>query len=61
MQKMNERARQLDMANTHFTNACGLHDPDHVSTAHDLALLLDAALANPTFRQIFTTGTTRPL
>ncbi len=55
VQKMNERARQLDMANTHFTNACGLHDPDHVSTAHDLALLLDAALANPTFRQIFTT------
>lgn len=32
----------------------GLHDGGHYSTAWDIAQLLDAALDNPTFREIFT-------
>lgn len=37
--RMNDRADRLGMKNTHFTNAPGLPDPDHYSTARDLALL----------------------
>lgn len=36
---MNVRAKQLGMNNTHFTNASGWPDPNHYSTAHDLAML----------------------
>lgn len=36
---MNQYAKKLGMKNSHFTNAPGLPDPDHYSTAHDLALL----------------------
>lgn len=38
-QMMNQEAQRLGMKDTHFTNATGLPDPDHYSTAHDLALL----------------------
>lgn len=36
---MTEKAKQLGMKNTVFRNATGLHDPGHVSTAADLAIL----------------------
>jgi D-alanyl-D-alanine carboxypeptidase (penicillin-binding protein 5/6) len=41
-QKMNAQAQQLGMANTHFANATGLTDPQHYSTARDLATLAAA-------------------
>lgn len=49
---MNETARQLGMTNTHFVNAHGLHDPNHYSTARDLAILARYAMSNDTFREI---------
>lgn len=52
--RMNRRARDLGMENTHFVNATGLQDSDHRSTVGDLAILLDAALEDPTFREVFT-------
>ncbi|WP_115719371.1 serine hydrolase [Gallaecimonas mangrovi] len=36
---MNAEAKQLGLKNTHFVNPHGLPDPQHYSTAHDLALL----------------------
>jgi D-alanyl-D-alanine carboxypeptidase (penicillin-binding protein 5/6) len=36
---MNNRARDLGMANTHFVNSCGLDAPGHVTTAYDIALM----------------------
>jgi D-alanyl-D-alanine carboxypeptidase (penicillin-binding protein 5/6) len=36
---MNSYAARLGMKNSHFTNAHGLSDPNHYSTAHDLALM----------------------
>lgn len=36
---MNAKAKELGMANSHFKNATGLPDPDHYSTARDLAIL----------------------
>lgn len=46
---MNERARELGCTNTHFNNSNGLPDPDHYTTAHDMALILSAAVKNETF------------
>ena len=55
VQLMNQKAAELGMKNTHFTNATGLTDTEHYSSAADMAKLLQAALHNTTFRTIFTT------
>lgn len=36
---MNERAKQMGLTNTNFVNASGLHDPNHVSSAYDMAMI----------------------
>ncbi|MBC3515499.1 D-alanyl-D-alanine carboxypeptidase [Neobittarella massiliensis] len=54
---MNQRAAQLGMRNTHFTNPAGLPDDDHYSTAYDMALLAKAALQNPDFAAICASST----
>ena len=43
---MNQKAAELGMKNTHFTNATGLTDTEHYSSAADMAKLLQAALHN---------------
>ena len=52
---MNERARQLGLTRTHFTNSRGTADPKLYSTARDLAALARYAMRNATFRQIVST------
>lgn len=52
---MNEKARELGLDGTHYTNPHGLDDPDHYSTARDLATLSAYALENPLFREITST------
>ena len=49
---MNTKLNDLGLTNTHFTNAYGLHDDNHYSTAHDLAFLMKYCLQNETFRKI---------
>ncbi len=44
VQMMNAKAQEIGMTNTHFTNAHGLQDEDHYTTAYDMALLLQYAL-----------------
>lgn len=51
---MNEKAQELGMENTSFTNVCGLHSYEHYSTVSDIAVLLEYALQNYEFRKIFT-------
>ncbi len=41
---MNAKAQQLGMNGSHFKNATGLPDPDHYSTAGDLAKLAHATI-----------------
>lgn len=53
---MNEKAREIGMTETHFTNSTGLHDKDHYSTVSDMAKLLRYALQNPQFYEIFTSS-----
>lgn len=53
---MNQKAKALGMEDTHFTNVTGLHDDNHYSTVEDIAVLLEYALQNDIFRQIFTSS-----
>ncbi len=49
---MNETAKELGATKTHFTNPHGLNDPNHVTTALDLANMARAAMENPTFAEV---------
>jgi len=50
---MNETARSIGAVDSHFVNANGLSDPDHYTTAYDMALITKWALTIPGFRAIF--------
>ncbi len=52
---MNEKAKELGMTGSNFVNPHGLEDPEHYSTALDLALLWQHAMKNETLRQIVST------
>ena len=54
---MNQKADALGMESTHFTNVTGRHDEKHVSTARDMSILLEYAVRNPMFYEIFTSRT----
>jgi len=49
---MNARAEKLGLKDSHFNNPCGHDQPRHYSSAHDLAILAETALANETFREL---------
>ncbi len=51
---MNEKALELGMENTYFTNVEGLDDDNQYISAENMAKLLDYALENGDFRAIFT-------
>jgi D-alanyl-D-alanine carboxypeptidase (penicillin-binding protein 5/6) len=44
---MNRRAHRLGLKNTHFTNETGLPDPNHYSSAYDLAAISRELLKHP--------------
>lgn len=50
--RMNAKAQELGMEDSHFTNPHGLHDPEHYTTAYDIYLMAHAAMENETFRTI---------
>ena len=52
---MNQRAKELGCTNTHFSNASGLHADDHYTSAHDLALIGQAAFKYDEFRKVIKT------
>ena len=52
---MNAKAEELGCTNTHFANPHGLQDENHYTTAHDMALIAQAAYQNETFRIIIGT------
>lgn len=53
--RMNEKAEELGLSDTHFDNPHGLDGETHYTTAHDLARLAAAALENPAFADIVKT------
>lgn len=52
---MNEKAKELGLENTHFTNVSGLHNENNYSTAYDMAIILDYAMRNETCRKVLET------
>lgn len=52
---MNKKAKELGCTDSNFVNPHGLPDPDHYTSAYDMALIARAAINNDIFRQI--TGT----
>ena len=56
VQRMNDKAAELNCQGTHFTNAHGYHDQNHYTTAQDLARMALYAMQNETFREIAATA-----
>lgn len=56
---MNEKARELGMTNTYFMNCTGVQDENHYSSCRDMAILLEYALKNDTFRKVISSHTYR--
>ncbi len=49
---MNEKAAQMGLTGTHFTNALGAHDDEHYTTVEDMVRLFDYAMKNETCARI---------
>ncbi len=49
---MNNKVSELGLTNTHFTNPSGMHDENHYTTAHDLAIIMKYCMKNDTFRSL---------
>lgn len=54
---MNDKALELKLNNTHFSNATGLDDDNNYSTVEDVYKLFKYALSNEEFKTIVTTKT----
>ena len=54
---MNDRARELGCTDTHFNNAHGYTDPNHYTSAYDLALMARAFFKNELLSKICRTPT----
>lgn len=58
VERMNERARELGLNDTHFVNCTGLDDTvgegEHVSSAHDIAVMSRMLLAHDAIRNYTT-------
>lgn len=53
--KMNEKLSELGLTSTHFTNAVGIHDVNHYTTAREMALIMYAAMESDFCRKVLTT------
>jgi len=55
---MNEKAGEIGMTSTNFTNASGINDPDNISTVRDIALMSKYLIKNhPEFYKMFSEKT----
>ncbi len=51
---MNEKAGEIGMTSTNFTNASGINDPDNISTVQDIALMSKYLIQNyPIYYELF--------
>lgn len=54
---MNRKAAEIGCTDTHFTNASGLHEKDHYSTARDMALIMAYAVHNTFLKEVMSAET----
>lgn len=52
IQEMNDRSAELGCTDSHWTNANGLHNEQHYTTAHDMALIASAVYQFEEFRTV---------
>jgi len=52
---MNEEAKKIGLNNTHYVTPHGLDNPEHYTTAYELAKLADYALKNEIFAKVVNT------
>ena len=51
---MNEKASEIGMTNSNFTNSSGINDPDNISTVRDIAIMSKHLIQNyPIFYELF--------
>ncbi len=51
---MNEKAGEIGMTSTNFTNSSGINDPDNVSTVRDIAIMSKYLIENyPVYYELF--------
>ena len=51
---MNQKARELGLNNTHFSNSTGLHDENNYTTCREMAAIMTYALDNPYCKKLLT-------
>ena len=56
---MNQKAKEVGATNSHFANPHGLTNSEHLTTPHDMACIMWAAIQNPEFLKIDSTITYR--
>lgn len=54
VEMMNEKAAELGLTGTHYSNPVGLHDVENYTTARDVCTLMTYALKNETFKTVCT-------
>lgn len=52
VEMMNDKAKDMGLEHTHFTNPHGLHESGHFTSSYDLAMIACSALDNPDFAKI---------
>lgn len=57
IEKMNEKAQEIGMYNTHFSNVTGLDDENNYSTIEDVAKMMNYARNNQTLKEIMSLKT----
>lgn len=53
---MNAKAKEIGCNQTHFTNPFGFSDPEHLTSVHDMALIMQKALEYDLFKEVATTS-----
>lgn len=54
---MNQRVKELGLTDTHFSNPNGLPDPNHYTSAYDMAVIARQAMKYSVFRKVCNTKT----
>lgn len=58
VEMMNDKLKEMGLSETaHFTNCVGLYDKDHYCTVYDMAMIMEAAIANDISREALTAHT----
>jgi len=52
IEMMNDKAKELGLTGTHYTNSAGLYSDDHYTTLFDMSMVMKAAIENDLCRQI---------